>query len=89
MKRFGDIYNGFDIEKIRNILNIGKLTEKECKNCWAIRFCRLCAAYADKKTEFSISKKKYWCKRTIKSVDEELKDYCTLKEYGYKMSQFS
>ena len=26
-------------------MNIGKLTEKECKNCWAARFCEICAMF--------------------------------------------
>lgn len=25
-------------------MNIGKLTEKECKKCWAMRFCDICIA---------------------------------------------
>lgn len=45
--KIGHIDCGFDIGKIRRLLNIGKVTEKNCQNCWAFRFCELCAASAD------------------------------------------
>ena len=40
--KIGDIKSGFNISRIKEILNIGKLTEDECKKCWAIRFCSIC-----------------------------------------------
>lgn len=41
----GDIIKGLDYQHIyQNICNIGKITEKECKNCWAMRFCSICIA---------------------------------------------
>lgn len=39
----GDIFDGFDLKKIYDYMNIGKLTENECKHCWAMRFCDICA----------------------------------------------
>ncbi len=38
----GNISTGINEEKIEEFLNIGKLTENECKSCWAMRFCNLC-----------------------------------------------
>ena len=38
----GNIDNGFDIERIKQIMNIGRLSEKECKSCWAVRLCSCC-----------------------------------------------
>jgi len=43
----GNLDEGFDIKNIINLLNIGKLTEKQCCNCWAIRYCKICAKHAD------------------------------------------
>lgn len=40
----GNLERGLDAAKIGEIMNIGKLSENECKNCWAIRFCELCVA---------------------------------------------
>lgn len=40
----GDIDRGFDYQKMEEILNIGKITEKECAECWNIANCTICAA---------------------------------------------
>ncbi len=41
----GNIEDGINIKHAIKLLNIGTLTEKECKNCWAMRFCSMCALY--------------------------------------------
>lgn len=38
----GNLKDGFDQSKVNQIMNIGKLTEKECMNCWALRLCSSC-----------------------------------------------
>ena len=38
----GDIFFGIDEEKVKQLMNIGKLTEKECRKCFAMRFCNIC-----------------------------------------------
>jgi len=38
----GDIYNGFDVNTIKRMMNIGKMNQEECKTCWAMRFCDVC-----------------------------------------------
>lgn len=44
--QMGNINNGgVQIEKVRTLLNVGKLTEEECKKCWAIRFCSMCITH--------------------------------------------
>lgn len=82
----GNIDDGFDIEKVRSILNIGKISEEECKTCWAIRFCGLCAAAADNVTEFSSKKKAGYCNNTKNSIESMFKDICTLREKGFNFS---
>lgn len=42
--QIGDIYSGINIDKVKELMNIGKLTETECKSCWALRFCSMCAS---------------------------------------------
>lgn len=60
----GNVDDGFNIIKIFELLNIAKITEKECKNCWAIRFCYSCAlSSVDSKTlEISKEKRLSMCK---------------------------
>lgn len=41
----GNVIDGINIEQAVKLLNIGKLTKEECKNCWAIRFCSMCSLY--------------------------------------------
>ncbi|MBN2534945.1 MAG: Cys-rich peptide radical SAM maturase CcpM [Spirochaetales bacterium] len=79
----GSIDSGFNTDKIRQLLNIGKLTEESCKNCWAFRFCDQCAANADDLTQLSAQMKAGFCIRSRFSAEERFKDYCTLKELGY------
>lgn len=40
--RLGNLAIGINAKKAIEILNIGKLTEQECKKCWAVRFCTMC-----------------------------------------------
>ncbi len=42
--QIGNLETGFELEKVENLLNIGKLTDEECRKCWAFRFCTICAA---------------------------------------------
>ena len=43
----GSISDGFDINKIKYLMNIGEFNIDNCKNCWAIRFCNVCCAHCD------------------------------------------
>lgn len=38
----GSLSSGYDYGKIRQQLNIGTLTENECKDCWAFNYCMSC-----------------------------------------------
>ncbi len=80
--RIGHIDTGFNIEKVRTLLNIGELTAKRCIDCWAFRFCSLCAVSADDGTKLSASKKNSNCKGVREDTERQFRDYCTLKEFG-------
>jgi uncharacterized protein len=45
--QIGSLQNGFDFEKIKYLMNIGYMNQDNCKNCWAIRFCKMCCAHCD------------------------------------------
>ncbi len=87
LMRIGHVDTGFDMQKVRRILNIGQISEEKCKNCWAIRFCTLCAASVDTTKEFSAEMKSERCKNVWLAVEERMKDYCTLKELGHPFEE--
>lgn len=80
--KIGHVDSGIDIGKVRKILNIGKITEEKCKNCWAFRFCTICAAAADNTEDLSAEKKVEQCYNVSFSAEETLKNICTLSEFG-------
>ena len=43
----GTLDEGFNFNSANEILNIGSLTEEECKNCWCFRTCFLCVKQAE------------------------------------------
>jgi len=88
LMKIGHIDTGFNIEKARKILNLGKSNEESCKNCWAIRFCGICAALADNaEKEFSKKIIEKRCKNVKASLEERFKDYCFLKEFGHNFEE--
>ena len=80
----GNIESGFNLEKVSQILNIGTITQEECKKCWNILLCTQCIISADDITGLSKQKKLKACSKSKRISDKLLKDYCTLREYGYK-----
>jgi uncharacterized protein len=79
----GNLEKGIDIEKAVKLINIGKLTENECKSCWAFHYCDMCAAFADDIDEISKSKRLSKCKDSRNSVLEDFKDICMLKNFKF------
>ena len=80
--RIGTLDTGIDIEKARKILNIGRITEEACLNCWAARFCGSCVASADNGTEMDKTLKLSYCKSYLADAESKLKKYCTYKEFN-------
>jgi len=85
--RIGNVDTGFDTDKIKTLLNIGKVSEKNCNNCWALRFCNLCAAAADDHDNLSMEKKISNCSSVKRSVEDLFKDICTLREFGDELKE--
>lgn len=78
----GHLSTGFDIDKVNALLNIGKLTEDLCKNCWALFHCNQCAQKADGKEHLSRELKIKHCPLSKERAFMELKELCVLKELG-------
>lgn len=81
--KIGNIYKGFNIQKIKELLNIGKLTENECKNCWAINLCSICPIYVDNLDSLSRKFKLDRCSIMKKQLIKDIKDNIILKEIGF------
>ncbi len=80
--KIGNITDGLFIDKIQNILNVGKVSEDECKDCWSYRYCYLCCAHADDMDMLSKDKKMMNCGRVKYATEENLKEFCFLNEMG-------
>jgi uncharacterized protein len=78
--KLGHIETGLDLVKIRALLNIGKLTENECKECWALELCDHCAVAADNIDELSAELKKSRCAQTKKRAENSLMNFLTISE---------
>lgn len=75
----GDIYKGYDWNNIDALLNIGKITEEECKNCWAIRFCSVCAINIDNFDSLSKNIKLQECEITKRRIESIMKNHVVIK----------
>lgn len=83
----GHIDDGFYINKAENLLNVGKVTETECKNCWAFNLCSQCVIGSDNGSELSKTKRLSLCNQTKNSIENMLKDYCVLRQNGYNFDE--
>lgn len=77
--QIGSLEEGFDYDKIYRLLNFGKLSEENCKVCWAIRLCSLCPIYGIGGETLSKSVKLKRCNYLRESILRDLKDLCALK----------
>ncbi|GGF94578.1 Cys-rich peptide radical SAM maturase CcpM [Paenibacillus albidus] len=85
--KIGNVVEGLNVEKVDKLLNVGKITEEECKNCFAFRGCIVCAAMADSGDEeerLSKELKEQACVNARRNFEEMLKDACTLKDLGFR-----
>lgn len=80
----GTINKGFDVNKIKEILNIGKITEEECKKCWAISMCNMCINVIDcSQGCFSKKEKLKSCSTNKSAALRDLNELIALSELGY------
>lgn len=78
--QIGDIYTGFNLKNADSILNICKLSKEECKNCWAITFCKACVKATEDKNEISAQKKLQSCERFQAEANVMIKTRILLSE---------
>lgn len=79
--KIGDIYSGLIYKKIYEFSNIGKISESDCKSCWAMRFCNMCVirCYDSDKKSVTREKKEGACKEEKEKALWFLKQYIDAK----------
>lgn len=80
ISQIGHINTGFNYDNIYQLLNIGKITEQECKNCWAFFFCSCCVKYVDNIDNLSREKKLHECTGIKSSVLKNMSEYIITTE---------
>lgn len=70
----GNLFTGLNIDVIKDFLNIAKLTESDCKQCWAMRFCCMCISdCSDTENGINVTKKRMICEAYRRNVLRFLK----------------
>lgn len=79
--KIGNLAEGFDETKIIELINLPKITESECKKCWAFRFCEMCICHCEDYTcGISKSAKLQECKKQKQKIEKYMIKY--IKEKG-------
>lgn len=81
LMKIGSLTSGFDINQIKYLLNIGRINKEKCLNCWAMKFCSLCAVNCDVggKT-ISPETKQELCRNAIEASRNSLYSIITMRE---------
>jgi uncharacterized protein len=83
----GNLNNGFDLDKIASLINIGKVTEDECLNCWNFYYCNICVSLTEYNGNISKSQKLRYCNSMRESTLEKMKLYCLFKEQDINLKE--
>ena len=86
--KIGTLDTGFNLEKMQKILNIGKITEEECKTCWNLRNCSLCSSRIEFDTEPTKETKMIECKKICDNTFFDMYELCVLSEFGHTESEW-
>ena len=76
----GNVWDGFNTEKILNLVKTYHLASlKDCTQCWAVRFCRLCFTSVVG-NDFDMNLRKRKCPIERNNVLYDLQLYCEILE---------
>ncbi|WP_235032921.1 radical SAM/SPASM domain-containing protein [Enterococcus sp. CSURQ0835] len=76
----GNLEDGIDYASISDIINISKITEDECKECWAFRLCDQCVRACDDGGSISKVKKLKNCEKTKNEAFSKLESTIFISE---------
>ncbi|MCM1083956.1 MAG: Cys-rich peptide radical SAM maturase CcpM [Clostridium sp.] len=87
--KIGSLAGGYEISNIEELLNIGRMTETQCKECWALQLCSICSQQLECKGECAIGKeaKVRACSLNKTRALEDLMELAVLSEFGYKYQE--
>lgn len=80
--KIGNLKTGLNFTKAINLLNVGKVTEKQCKNCWALHYCSICCQKADGGDKLSDKIKIPYCTNSRENAYNDISEICVLRELG-------
>lgn len=84
--KIGNLENGLNYQNIKFLMNHGKLTEVECKECWNLFQCSICMGEIDPvDNKITKAKKLERCFICKSGTLHNLRELCTLIELGYKL----
>ncbi len=83
----GTIDTGVSVEKANQMMNIARITKKQCINCWAFIFCTSCVVASIDENGISAERRLSKCYGEKKGALEFLKNIVRLQEYGYKFEK--
>lgn len=84
----GNIDWGFDYEKVNQILNVGTISESQCRNCWAFRLCTSCIKQFDYSQENAVAEKTRFCDSIRTSAYEKIRGLIALYEFDKYYKRF-
>lgn len=77
----GTLDEGFNIQRIIDQLNIGQLTETECRSCWCFRYCTICARHvSDASGNISAKRKLSFCETIRRNAHGKIMQHLFFKE---------
>lgn len=71
----GNIYTGFDYEKVIHLMNLCSNEKSDCNNCWAFRFCDICCVQFDSGICLDMNRKRSYCEDRKSHVIDIIKGY--------------
>lgn len=76
----GNLASGFDLTKVRALMNLQNSSDKGCSECWAIQLCRVCAAMINMQDNNWEQALNQLCNSSREALERQLIDYCTYCE---------
>ena len=53
---------------------------KDCRYCWALRFCQKCFNNIRKGSDFDEGRRNDFCRNSLYNIEKTLRDYCEIRE---------
>lgn len=85
--QIGNLDDGFDYDRIRKMLNVGKCSRKECLDCWAFLYCGTCIANMTEEGTATKAMRMRRCPGEKNNLISQLSDVEIMKHYGFDFVQ--